>query len=233
MPKTTPTWDSRALPRTLGRTAAIIFAVTTLLALAPVPAHADSTNEALAKIKGALLCTKEKTCTDKQEYQMIYDAGKAVIDDDKSKGKTIKGNAGLDGFPVDGVIPAEFLVPGSTNVLTFDWLNPQTLLETTGPDIAAVSYAYSQTPDDPTSFTFLGLSTDASSDFALSFTAFSMEEAIVATPYDAAGNPIYITDVDGSGNLSLGVAVDLVAPEPSTFLLLASGLLPLLRMKRK
>jgi hypothetical protein len=218
------------------RTLLAISAVTVLMAFSPIPARADTVEVAWGKIKSAIACTTDKTCKDDAEAKMIHAAGQAVIDQDKKNNKTIKGNAGLNGFPSDGVIQAEFLVPGSLNVMTFEWFNPLTLMPTTGPVIASVMYAYSQTPDIPSSYTFLGLSTNSLTDFALQFTAFSTEEAIVATPLDAMGNPIYIPDVDGIGNLASGTAVQLISPEPSTLLLIGSGLLPLaaaVRVRRR
>lgn len=203
------------------------FVLPLLLVFAAVPAKADTTEQAWAKIKAAIQCTDAKTCTDAAEAKMIFDAGQAAINQDKKAGKTIKGNAGLNGFSPSGGIPVEFLVPGTLATLTFEWLDPQTLLATTGPAIAFVSYAYSQTPDVPTSFTPLGTSTNPLTDFALQYSAFSTEEAIVATPFDASGNPIFIADVDGIGNLAPGTVVQLVSPEPATLLLFGSSLLGL------
>lgn len=208
---------------------AIILAV---MAVASIQAKADTVNTALAKIKAAILCTNQGLCSNLQEAKMIHDAGQAVIDEDKKGGKSIKGDSGLNGFPADGDILAEVLTPGSINLLTFQFLDPNTLLPTSGPSIASVFYAFSDTPDLPGSFTALGTSTNASSNFALSFTAFTTEEAIVATPLDASGNPIFIPDVNGVGNLALGVVADLVAPEPPALsLALLGGLLALTASK--
>ncbi len=117
---------------------------------------------------------------------------------------------------------------GETGTLTFSFIDPTTRLPVTGPAVGSVAFEQSQTPDIPSSFTPIGTSTNAASDFALSYTAGStlgtVEQEILAIPLSPAGVPIFIPGVDGFNNAEGGLTILAAIPEPSGLLVLLLGL---------
>jgi PEP-CTERM motif len=92
-------------------------------------------------------------------------------------------------------------------------------LPVAGPAVASVMYEANYNPYNPTDWVTLGTSTDAATNFSLSFTVQPYEPEIQAIPYDSSGNPIVISGVDGD-NVALGLVTLLnPVPEPSTLVL--------------
>ena len=87
--------------------------------------------------------------------------------------------------------------------------------DTTGPTIGSVLYEINTDPDSPNTFTTLGISSDPSSNFALSVTLSGIEPVIRATPLDPSGAPIVISGVNGL-NVAVGTLSTLPPSEPST-----------------
>lgn len=103
-----------------------------------------------------------------------------------------------------------------TNSTTTTTLPPPVFqADTTGPTIGSVLYEINTDPDSPDTFTTLGISSDPSSNFALSVTLSGIEPVIRATPLDPSGAPIVISGVDGL-NVAVGTLSTLPASEPST-----------------
>jgi hypothetical protein len=208
-----------------------------LVAACSSPAVAIDTATAYARIKLAVICTDNKTCTDKEEQKKIYDAGAEMIKEEKDANKKIRGVGAINGTFPDSItgFRVEILPPGTATLLSFRWADPTLDLQpTTGPTIASVHYEYSHTLD-PGTFTPLGISTDASSNFSLPYSSFSTEQAIMGIPYDVAGAPIFIADIDGIGNIAPSVVVNLVpdlVPEPSTASLVGVTLCAMLYRRR-
>jgi hypothetical protein len=202
------------------RIALALFVVVLVLAV-PFQAKAITFDMFVMRVEAAIQCTLAKKCTDAEEQTMKDAAAKAYDNEQALAMQPTIGQAFLNGQATGGI-----LNPGTPSLLTFEYVDPSTLLQTSGPPTAEVSYAYSQTPSNPASFTFLGDSNNPATNFELPFTSFSIEEAIIATPLDSAGAPIFIPDIDGVGNVAPGLAVNLI-PEPGSLTLLAIGLLGL------
>jgi hypothetical protein len=178
-------------------------------------AEADTFEMFKKKVADAIKCTDDKKCTELEEHEMIANAGIARLKE--LMDVTVVGLAELNGQE-----PAALVTVGSINELTYMFVDPLTLEPTTGPAISSVFYEYSPTPDVPGSFTPLGTSTDAATDFALPYLALPTEEAIVAEPlFD--GNPVFIQGVDPSDNAAVGLVTALLVPEPSTWAMMALG----------
>jgi hypothetical protein len=138
---------------------------------------------------------------------------------------------------LNSVFPVTFATTGEHGSLTFAYINPVTLLPTTGPTVASVLYEQSQTPNVLSSFVTIGTSTNAGADFALPYTAGltlgTVEQQILAIPYDSAGSPIVLPGVDGDNSAQGGLTILMSVPEPATLAVLASGLLALTVTRRR
>jgi len=120
---------------------------------------------------------------------------------------------------INGASPVYFTGPGTTVTLTFDFVDPSTGLPTTGPTVASVEYMANL---DPNTATFVPIGTSTAAEFAFSFTVSGFEPQIIGIPLDEAGAPIVIEGFGGA-NDAPGLAVALLAPEPSTYLLMGVG----------
>jgi hypothetical protein len=128
------------------------------------------------------------------------------------------GSMYADQFPISHV-PI-----GQMALLTFAFLKPDSLQPTVGPSIAFVVYDVNLDPSNPGVFKTIGTSFDATSNFALPFTASGFEPLIRATPFDASGKPIQIPGVDGD-NIAVGYVVDMdiSVPEPNSDIMMLTG----------
>ncbi len=123
---------------------------------------------------------------------------------------------------------------GQSCTLTFGYFDAGTGSAATGPAIAYVEYAVNNDPFSPDDFTLLGASHDPASSFAFPYEVQDVESAIQATPFDALGNPILLTSLDGhiqaanwvtliSSNLT-DIQPLLGVDEPDAFVLCLLGL---------
>jgi len=129
----------------------------------------------------------------------------------------------IAGVPQSPGFPDVIAGPGNLLSVDFGFIDPTTSLAASGPTIGSVEYLVSTDPTNPFSYTPIGTSTDASSNFSISYldsTAF--EPDIEAIPFDANGNAIVIPGVDGY-NAAIGSVTALAAPEPSTTWLFLAG----------
>jgi hypothetical protein len=128
---------------------------------------------------------------------------------------------------LNGLFPVGNVGPGVVGLVTFAFIDPQTLQPVMMSDTGAVFYEVKLSPESP--FTELGFSTVAEDNFSLPFEfTVGFEPLIQATPFDTSGNPIIIPGVDGE-NVAVGFLLDIPrpVPEPSTLLLFSlSVLLP-------
>jgi len=112
----------------------------------------------------------------------------------------------------------------TSGILTFHFINGSTMSPmAAGVDPAIGSVVYEECTDytsNPLTWTILGTSTDASSDFALPFVCGNAEYMIDAIPYDTSGNPIVFTDPQNTSNDGSNDAIGgidfIPVPEPST-----------------
>jgi hypothetical protein len=85
--------------------------------------------------------------------------------------------------------------------------------------------------------TTIGMSSDPLNTFAFTWTPVDVESLVRGTPFDAAGNPIVISDGAG-GNLATGLSSVVFAapifpvPEPAPVLLFVTGLAVLVGISR-
>jgi hypothetical protein len=130
----------------------------------------------------------------------------------------------------NGFSPVARLPIGDTCSLSFQFIDTLTGLPTAGgPTVGSVFYEVQTDPDHPDVFTPIGTSTDAASQFAMSFINVDFEPLVLAIPFDPAGGKIFIDDGHGS-NLAAGDVVLIPpgpVPEPSSWSVLLLGL-PLL-----
>ncbi len=137
----------------------------------------------------------------------------------------------IAGVPQSPGFPDVFAGPGNLLSVDFGFIDPTTSFAASGPTIGSVEYLVSTDPNNPTAYTPIGTSTDASSNFSISYldnTAF--EPDIEAIPFDANGNAIVIPGVDGF-NAAIGSVTALAAPEPSTTWLILAGAILILSSK--
>ena len=141
---------------------------------------------------------------------------------------------------IDGSNPFVFAAGSSTLTakLTFQWIDSMTGLSTTGPAISTVDYyLWTGTGNslDPSSssWTLVGTSSDAASDFGYSYSFASSENIFYGVPLDSAGNQIVITGAGGYNDAQDTVADIVATPEPASLFLLGSGVLGLGGLLRK
>jgi hypothetical protein len=128
------------------------------------------------------------------------------------------------GSPQTPGYPDVLALQNQTVLIDFGFVNPATGLSTAGPVVGSVEYLVNVDPSSPTDLVSIGTSYDASSDFSISyFASSSAEPAIEAVPYDANGDPIVITGVDGYNVAPGFVTVLYDVPEPSTMVLVGIG----------
>jgi hypothetical protein len=128
----------------------------------------------------------------------------------------------IAGVPQSPGFPDVIAGPGSLLSIDFGFVDPATGLAASGPAIGSVEYLVSTDPNNPLSYTPIGTSTDAASNFSFSYLDNSAYEPdIEAIPFDLSGHPIVLTGVDGY-NAAIGSVTALsAAPEPSAWLFLA------------
>ena len=137
----------------------------------------------------------------------------------------------IGGVPQSPGFPDVITGPGNLLSVDFGFIDPTTSLAASGPTIGSVEYLVSTDPNNPLTYTPIGTSTDASSNFSISYldsTAF--EPDIEAIPFDANGNLIVIPGFDGY-NAAIGSVTALAAPEPSTTWLFLAGAILILSSK--
>jgi hypothetical protein len=160
------------------------------------------------------------------EDEQIENAYKLYLQSQASANVPIIGQPAIyaiAGVPQSPGFPDVIAGPGELLSVDFGFIDPTTSLAASGPTIGSVEYLVSTDPNNPTSYTPIGTSTDASSNFSIPYldsTAF--EPDIEAIPFDANGNAIVIPGVDGY-NAAIGSVTALAAPEPSTTRLLLAG----------
>ena len=137
----------------------------------------------------------------------------------------------IGGVPQSPGFPDVIAGPGNLLSVDFGFIDPTTSLAASGPTIGFVEYLVSTDPNNPTSYTPIAISTDASSNFSISYLDSTVYEPdIEAIPFDANGNAIVIPGVDGF-NAAIGSVTALAAPEPSTTWLFLAGAILILSSK--
>lgn len=129
------------------------------------------------------------------------------------------------------MFPSAVFPLGTSDLLTFQFLDPTTRQFTDGPDIDFVLYETFPDPGDPTLTVELGTSFDSSTDFAFEFAITDFEHVILATSFDSTGDPLFLPGIDG-GNVAQSMImvfqdIEIPAPEPSTIALFSIGLVGL------
>jgi hypothetical protein len=128
----------------------------------------------------------------------------------------------VNGVPQVPGFPDVFAEPGDLLSISFGFVDPATELAVTGPAVAMVEYFVNIDPTSATDFIPIGTSSDAGSDFSITYLYDSaFEPEIEAIPFDANGNPIVITGVDGD-NDAQGIVGAVDVPEPSAVFLLGT-----------
>jgi hypothetical protein len=137
---------------------------------------------------------------------------------------------------IGGEFPVTTFDAGTTEDLSFEFIDASTLLPTTGPEIGSVLYEVNTDAFHPDAFSFTGTSTDASTHFALPYTFGAGDTFVYAVPFDLSGAPIFEADGEGSGNVAIGLAINVTVPEPSTWTMMlvgVGGLGGLMRSQRR
>jgi hypothetical protein len=139
------------------------------------------------------------------------------------------GDAMLNGNSLVADLPL-----GTPSTLTFQFLDPATGTADRSIAIGSVVYLVNEDPTAPR-FLPVGLSSDAASNFAVSYTINGAEPMIEAIPFDGNGSPIVIPDAN-RGNAARGLVADIngqAAPEASTSILLGLGLMGVGMIRRR
>jgi len=137
---------------------------------------------------------------------------------------------------IDGEFPVTTFDAGQTENLSFQFIDASTLAPTAGPTIGSVEYEVNTDALHPGVFSFIGSSSDAATNFALPYTFGAPDTFVYAVPFDPSGAPIVELDGDGTGNVAMGLAINVPLPEPSTWTTLLvgfGGLGAVLRRRRK
>jgi hypothetical protein len=161
--------------------------------------------------------TKRGTSTPQQERERIRSAYFEYL-------------AEQEGVPVSSVgqpslanqFPVSDLAPGTTGLLTFQFIDPVTMFPVPGPAVASVLYEVNLDPDTDL-YLVIGSSSDTGSLFSVPFVVHGFEPDIRATPFDASGNPVFTPGLGGF-NVAAGSVVNIPVPVPE----LSTGMLVLL-----
>ncbi|MGH9459742.1 MAG: PEP-CTERM sorting domain-containing protein [Vicinamibacteria bacterium] len=215
--------------RSFPRTKILGALVATCVIFNTADARAIPYTEAVTRNALTVLDTFLGNLTASQEADMINDTWDEWRTQREQAGQNSVGQIGIDGlFPLATYTSADL---GSTEMLTYFFIDPVTGQRTQpGPPVSAVRYeALLQPPTlDPNQLTFeliiqnvslIGISTDASTDFAVPFLLTGFEPLILAFPFDSEGQ-----EITGEGTAAFASHV---IPEPSTMVLLSLGVLAL------
>jgi len=212
-----------------GACAALVVVVS--LTGAVVPVQADSYSAYVGAHVTAAGLTATFFWNTGQEKFHIDTAWKAYLFQQRNKTPAVPrvGQAAINGD-----FPTSFLGTGHEGVLTFHFVDTTTELLADGPSVDEVVYEWDTDPTDfAISWSPLGSSTDAMSDFPLAFIPpgpYPYEPIIKATPY-YQGNPVVILGVDDE-NVAVGVATALV-PEPASWIYCVTCAVALIGCRRK
>ena len=168
------------------------------------------------------------TLTPAQELALTIANNAAYLSEAAFKPIGFVGLTAIDG----STSPFELTGNGQILTLSFEFINPATGVPTTGPAVSSVLYEANLDPSTPNVLVPIGTSSAFVSNFAITWQSSGFEPMIEAIPYDANGNPIVISGVDGE-NSAVGLNVALNAPDSSpTSVLLGLGIVGLFCVRR-
>jgi hypothetical protein len=193
----------------------VLFAIL----FAPFSAHATLIETAKQRVEEVHIRTDTGVMSPQGEVAAIYDIWLEYYTEHPPSTWRRLGQV-----QIDNTFPVTTFDPGETATLSFLWIDGSTLLPTDGPEIGSVIYQVSTDPYDIDAFSFLGTSSDASTNFSISYTFGPNEPTIRGLPFDLAGAPIMFLDFDGIGNVAEGYAFNIPVPEPGSLAMLATGL---------
>jgi len=101
---------------------------------------------------------------------------------------------------------------GSSFTLNYQWVDASTFQPVPNPLTGITSVFYEE--DVTGTFTPIGISTDAATNFALSYTISGFEPLVRATPLDAFGSPITLIDPVDGADLAQGKHAFIQVPGP-------------------
>ncbi len=195
-----------------------ILAIAVLLG-SPTIGRADSYSDYLLAVAGIRLGTVLGDYTPSEEEALVAFAWKQYRQEQEKLGIPAVGQVAFN-----TIYPSAIATIGSTETLTFQFIDPATGLPTSGPAVASVLYEANYDPNSPTTFVPLGTSTDVAGNFDFAYVVTGQEPVINAIPMDASGNPIVISGVDGD-NDAQGGGLLVTVPEPSTLTMFTLGFL--------
>ncbi len=205
-------------------------AILVVLMLGISQAKALSDSEYQGRLERLEFLVENTDISREQAQDLADEAWGGHFDEQKDAGVQQIGQPFLNGiFPVGNVSP------GVVGLLTFAFIDTQTMQPVTRADVGFVAYDIKLNSE--VSFTELGLSVDPETNFSLPFDfTFGIAPLIRATPYSISGDPIFIPGVNGE-NTAIGLLLDIPrsVPEPASLTLLVSSLLVsgmLFRIKR-